>query len=216
MKVALIGATGFVGHAVLGELLQRGHQVVALMRDPVKLADAAQLTKVEADVLDLAQVERALTGVDAVISAYNPGWTNPNIYDEFLLGARNIERATKHNGIARLIVVGGAGSLYGDDGKQLIDSPQFPKPIYNGANAARDYLVELQQATSLDWTFLSPPVAFAPGGVTGRKGVYRVGSDKPLSTNGGLGVISPEDLAVAIVDELERPQHIRQRFTVAY
>ncbi|MGH8055277.1 MAG: NAD(P)-dependent oxidoreductase [Stenotrophomonas sp.] len=216
MKVALIGPTGFVGNALLEELLARGHQVTALARDPAKLAARPQLQVVKADVQDAAQVQAAVAGHDAVISAFNPGWANPNIYQDFMSGTRAIVAGTKAAGVKRYIVIGGAGSLYAPDGTQLVDSPDFPAAIYPGASAARDGLTELKQETALDWTQLSPPVAFHPGGPSERTGKYRVGGDTPLNTGDGPGTISVADLALAVVDELETPKHVGERFTVAW
>ena len=216
MKVALIGATGFVGKALLEELLARGHDVTALVRDPAKLEARPQLQVVKADVLNADEVRAAVAGADTVISAYNAGWANPDLYNEFMRGSRAIVAGTKAAGVKRYIVIGGAGSLYAPDGTQIVDSPSFPAAIYPGASAARDALTELRNETSLAWTQLSPPVAFHPGSPTERTGKYRVGSDTPLSTGDGPGTISAADLAVAVVDELEAPQHIGKRFTVAW
>lgn len=216
MKVALIGATGFVGAAVLEELLQRGHEVVALVRDPGRLQARPHLQTVQADVLDAAQVRKAVAGVDAVLSAYNAGWGNPNIYADFMQGSRAIVQGLKEAGVRRYLVVGGAGSLY-VNGRQLVDGPDFPAAIKPGATAARDMYAELQQEDGLDWTLLSPPIAFHPGGATGRTGRYRTGRDEPLmQPDGAPGTISDADLAVALVDALERGAHVRERFTVAY
>ncbi|MGN0920703.1 MAG: NAD(P)-dependent oxidoreductase [Cellvibrio sp.] len=216
MKVALIGGTGFVGSAILSELLDRGHEVTALVRDPNKLEKRDRLHSVKIDVTDVAGVAGAVRGNQAVISAFNAGWTNPNIYKDFMTGSRAIQAGVKRAGVNRFIVVGGAGSLYDEDGNQLVDSPQFPKDIYDGANAARHYFDELQRERDLEWTFLSPPVGFGPASPKARLGKYRTGTDKPLKTDGGVGQISAADLAVAVVDELEFPYHVRERFTVAY
>ena len=216
MKIALVGGSGFVGSALLQELLHRGHEVTALARHVNKIAPQENLTVVEADAYDASQVAKAVSGADAVVSAFNPGWTNPNIYDDFLRGAKAIQEGTKQAGVKRLLVVGGAGSLYDEHGQQLVDSPHFPKEIFNGANGARDYLASLQTETQLDWTLLSPPPALQLGSIGERTGKYRTGKDSPLSTNGGLGTISAADLAVALIDELENPHHPNARFTVAY
>lgn len=214
MKIALIGATGKVGSSVLDELLDRGHEVVALLRDPAKLTDRDGLTTVKADALDADQVADAVRGADMVVSAYNSGWTNPKIYDDFMKGSRSIISGTKAAGVARLLVVGGAGSLYDEAGMQLVDRPDFPAAYHAGASAARDVLTELRGETVLDWTFLSPPVAY--GSTEGvRTGSYRTGLEHPLDSNGGVGNISTPDLAVAIVDEVEAHAHSRKRFTVA-
>ena len=219
MQVALIGATGFVGAAVLKELLQRGHNVVALVRDPAKLAAQPHLKVVQADVLDAGQVQSAVAGSDAVLSAYNAGWTNPNIYDDFLRGSRAIVQGVKAAGVQRYLVVGGAGSLY-VNGQQLVDSPDFPAAIKPGASAARDMYTELQKESTLDWTLLSPAVGFHGGSAAqsqGRTGQYRTGQDAPLmQADGQPGDISVQDLAVALVDALEQHNHSQSRFTVAY
>jgi hypothetical protein len=213
MKIALIGGTGFVGSAVLTELLSRGHQVTALARNPGKFSAQPGLTVVPADVLDPAQVAKAVAGVDAVISAYNPGWTEPQIHDLFLQGSQAILDGTKQASVKRVLVVGGAGSLFVAPGVQLVDTPQFPAEWKQGALAARELLNRIKLETTLDWTFLSPPILLAPGERTGK---YRVGADTPLP---GVGEapsgISAADLAVAMVDEIETPKHVQKRFTVA-
>jgi putative NADH-flavin reductase len=162
MKVALIGATGFVGAPVLAELLSRGHAVTVLARNPGKLAPQPGLTVVAADALDAAQVAAAVAGHDAVVSAYNPGWTEPRIYDLFLQGTRAIVEGVKQAGLKRLLVVGGAGSLFVAPGLQLVDTPPFPAEYKQGALAAREALNQLKLETSLDWVFLSPPIGWPP------------------------------------------------------
>ena len=219
MQVALIGATGFVGTAVLHELLQRGHSVRALVRDAAKLPARPGLTVVQADVQDAQQVQRAVVGADAVLSAYNAGWANPNIYADFMRGSRAIVQGVQAAGVPRYLVVGGAGSLW-VNGQQVVDSPDFPAAIKPGAQAARDMLTELQSNTQLDWTLLSPPIGFHGGSAAaalGRTGHYRTGADAPLmQADGQPGDISREDLAVALVDALEQHLHPRARFTVAH
>lgn len=217
MKIAVIGATGFVGSHIVREGLDRGLEVLALARDTSSIADAANLTKVNLDVNDADTFASILTasGIDVVVSAYNAGWTNPNIYSDFLKGANNIEAAVDKSGIKRFIVIGGAGSLY-IDGSQLVDGPNFPKEIKPGAEAARDYFNLLKENKKLDWTFFSPAIEMHKGITTGRTGHYRVGTDSPVFDSNNRCVLSVEDLAVAIIDEVLNPQFIKQRFTAAY
>ena len=213
MKIALIGGTGFVGSAVLEELLQRGHQVSALARNPGKYAARDGLRVVAADVLDAAQVAQAVEGQDAVISAYNPGWKEPKIYDLFLQGTTAIVEGVKRSRVKRLLVVGGAGSLFVAPGVQGVDTPHFPAEWKQGALAARDALTAIRNESTLDWTFLSPAVMLAPGARTGK---IRIGGDDVLMDGDKPAGISVADLAVAIVDEIETPRHVKRRFTVAY
>ncbi|MEY4882315.1 MAG: hypothetical protein RIS34_169 [Pseudomonadota bacterium] len=213
MKIALIGATGFVGAPILSELLSRGHRVTVLARNPSKLAAQPGLTVVAADALDAAQVAQAVAGHDAVISAYNPGWSEPKIHDLFLQGSQAILDGVKQSGVKRVLVVGGAGSLYVAPGLQLVDTPPFPAEYKQGALAARELLNRMKGENTLEWSFLSPPIGLAPGPRTGQ---YRVGADDLLPGQGDQPAgISVADLAVAIVDEMEKAQHVRRRFTVA-
>lgn len=216
MNVALIGATGFVGSAILQELIQRGHQVTTIVRNPGKIASEKKVSVISADVMNDTAVAEAVAGHDAVISAYNAGWQNPNLYTDFLRGSQAIQEAVKMAGVKRLIVVGGAGSLFIAPDRQIVDTEGFPPDWKPGALAARDYLNILKKETALDWTFLSPAVEMHQGTSGVRKGTYRKGLENPVTDTEGRSVISVEDTAVAIVDELEHPKHIRQRFTIAY
>ena len=213
MKIALIGGTGFVGSALLEELLRRGHSVTALARHPAKFAARPGLAVVAADALDPTQVAQAAEGHDAVVSAYNPGWTEPELNALFLQGSKAITEGVKRSGVKRLLVVGGAGSLYVAPGVQLVDTPTFPAEWKQGALAARDALNLIRNETTLDWTFVSPPVFLQPGE---RKGGFRIGADEVLMAGEQPAGISVADLAVAIVDEVETPRHIQRRFTVGY
>jgi len=213
MNIALIGPTGFVGSAVLKELLDRGHRVVALSRDPAKLAARERLTVVKADVLDADQVAAAVKGTDAVVSAYNPGWADADLYNNFIKGTLATIAGVKAAGLKRLLVVGGAGSLYAAPGLQIVDTPEFPAEWKTGALAAREALNLIKQEGTLDWTFLSPAVHLEPGE---RRGTYRSGLETPVMTPEGPAHISVADLALAIVDEMEKPAHIQKRFTVGY
>ena len=216
MNILLIGATGFVGRATLNELTARGHRVTAVSRHPAAVGSQANVVAEPVDVLDTGALASAIAGHDAVVSAYNSGWTNPDLYDEFLRGSASIQLAVKQAGVRRLLVVGGAGSLYVADGVQAVDTAGFPDEWKPGALAARDYLTELQGEKELDWTFLSPALEMHQGTSGRRLGTYREGLNTPVYDEAGRSVISVEDLAVAIVDELESPKHARRRFTVAY
>jgi putative NADH-flavin reductase len=214
MKIAIIGATGFVGSAVLTEALQRGHEVTAIARNVDKITSKSEkLTAIAADVDDSANLARILTGHDGIVSAYNAGWTNPNLYHDFIKGSEAIQQAAKLSGVKRLLVVGGAGSLEIAPGIQLVDSSEFPAEYKAGSAAARDYLNILKKETELDWTFISPAIQLHPGK---RTAVFRLGTDQPVFDENGKNDISVEDLAVAIIDELENNRFIRKRFTLGY
>ncbi|WP_018626708.1 NAD(P)-dependent oxidoreductase [Niabella aurantiaca] len=216
MKIAIIGATGFVGSALVKEALERGHVVTALARDTAKIGGlTGRLTLKNVDVADEAALAAALKGNDVVISAFNAGWSNPDLYTDFLAGSRHIEAAVEGAGTLRLIVIGGAGSLF-IDGKQLVDSPDFPQEYKAGATAARDYMERLKTNQLLEWAFFSPAIEMHPGIRTGRTGQFRLGTDAPVFDAGGKSSLSVEDLAVAVLNEAEHPVHIRQRFTAGY
>jgi putative NADH-flavin reductase len=212
MKIALIGGTGFVGSALLNELLSRGHSVTALARNPEKFPAKTGLTVTKADVYDAAQVASAVRGNEMVVSAFNPGWKEPEIYALFLKGHAAIVAGVKQSGVKRFLMVGGAGSLFVAPGVQGVDTPHFPAEWKAGALAARDALNELKKETELEWTFISPPADLRPGE---RSGKYRLGADELLMNGAAPAGITVTDLAVAIVDEVEKPKHVRRRFTVA-
>lgn len=213
MKVALIGATGFVGSHLLEELLRRDYDVTAVARNISKIPVKDGKPKaVAVDVADAEALSEVLKGNDVVISAFNAGWSNPNLYDDFMKGSKAIEQAVRLAGVKRFIVVGGGGSLY-IDGKQIVDGPHFPEEFKAGATAARDYLNILKENTDLDWTFFSPALDMFPGERTGK---YRVGTESPVFNEKGNAEISVQDAAMAIVDEVTNNKFVRQRFTVGY
>lgn len=217
MKIALIGATGFVGSKILEELLTRGHQVTAILRNPEKLTlKHPSLSLAKADVFNEQELSTALKGHDVVISAFNPGWSNPNIYTEFLEGSKAIQLATKNAAVKRFIIIGGAGSLFVAPGVRLIDTPHFPQEFKEGASAALDYLEVLKNEKELNWTFFSPAIEMHQGTAGIRKGIYRKGLENPVFDENGRSILSVEDVAVVIADEMENPKHSRQRFTAAY
>jgi len=214
-KVAVIGATGFVGKQVVNELSNRGYQVEAFARDITKVEAKENVVAKSIDVNNIDELAEALKGNDAIISTFNAGWTNPNLYDDFLNGSLNIEKAVENSGVKRFITVGGAGSLY-IDGNQLVDGPDFPAEIKPGATAARDYLNKIKENTTLDWTFFSPAIEMHQGTAGVRVGKYRTALENPVFNEEGRSVLSVEDVAVVLVDELEQNNHIRERFTAAY
>ena len=216
MNFAVIGATGYVGDAVVRELAARGHNITAFARNPAKVLAAANVRAVAADVT-AADFAAQLAGFDAVVSAFNPGWTNPHIARDFRAGYAAILAAAKAAQVPYLLAVGGAGSLYVAPGVQLIDTPAFPQEIYDGANAARELLRDLQARDDLNWSLISPPARLGAeaGFSEERTGKYRLGQDDLLLDGDAPAGISVADLAVAIADDVEQKAHLRQRFTVA-
>ncbi|MDQ1814259.1 NAD(P)-dependent oxidoreductase [Massilia sp. CCM 9210] len=212
MNIVLIGATGFIGTALLNEALNRGHAVTALSTRPGKLAARERLQARAADVMDVAALTAQLAGADAVLSAFS-GHAQGDVQAYYLAGARNIVAAVKEARVPRLLMVGGAGSLEVAPGVQLLDTPGFPEAYRASAEGARQALALLRAQASLDWTMLSPAAMISPGE---RTGVFRLGGDALLLDADGNSAISVEDYAVAMIDELEQPAHSRQRFTVAY
>jgi putative NADH-flavin reductase len=213
MKVAIIGASGNIGSVIRDEALARGHQVTAIVRNPEKITvKNPSLAKVKGDVLK-DKVDVLVKGQDAVISAYNPGWTNPNIYDETIKAYQAIIAGVKKAGVKRILVVGGAGSLEVSPGVQLVDTMQVPELIKKGILGLREVLYILRKEKDLDWIFLSPAGTISPGERTGH---FRLGKDQLITDKNGDSKISIQDYAVAMVDELEKPKHKQERFTLAY
>lgn len=214
-NIVLIGASGFVGSALLKEALNRGYAVKAVVRNPEKVkVENKHLQLIKADVTDVKKLAEIVKGADAIISAYNPGWSNPSIYDDTLKGYRSIIDAAKHAGVLRLQVVGGAGSLLVAPGKTVLQSGVIPDGIKPGveslAKVLTDYLLPEKQ---LDWVFFSPAGTIEPGERTAK---YRLGKDNLIVDEKGNSIISVEDYAKAMLDELETPQHHRERFTIGY
>lgn len=212
MNIVLIGATGFIGTALLNEALNRGHAVTALATRPEKLEVRERLTACKADVMDVSALTAQLAGADAVLSAFS-GHAQGDVQAYYLAGVRNIIAAVKEARAPRLLVVGGAGSLEVAPGVQLLDTPGFPEAYRASAEGARQALNLLRGEASLDWTMFSPAAMISPGQ---RSGVFRLGGDQLLADAAGNSAISVEDYAVAMIDELEQPAHSRQRFTLAY
>ncbi len=212
MQIALIGASGFIGSALLKEALARGHFVRALVGRPERLEPHERLEAVKVDVFDGSALTQALRGRDAVISAFS-GHAAEDVRGHYLHGLKTIVASVKAAGVPRFLVVGGAGSLEVAPGRQLVDTPDFPAQWQASALGARDALNLMREEKALDWTMLSPSAYIHPGE---RTGTFRLGDDRLLVGAEGKSEISTQDYAVAMLDELERPAHSRRRFTVGY
>lgn len=214
-SVVLIGASGFVGTAILNELLSRGHKVTAVVRNPEKInVSSFNLDIVKTDVSDTNVMVEICKGKDAIISAYNPGWANPDIYEETLRNYPLILEAAKQSGMKRLLCVGGAGTLFCAPGLRVVDSGAIPDAIMGGVKSLGEfYLNTLMNEKAIDWIFFSPAGTLESGKRTGK---FRLGKDDLIIDENGISHISVEDYAVAMVDELENPKHHYERFTIGY
>ena len=216
-NVLLIGATGFVGSAILNELVNRGHKVTAVVRNAQKLANMAGVEAVESDVADVDVIAKLAEGRDAVISAYNPGWMNPDIARLITENYPKILEAAKKSGVKRLLIVGGAGTLFVKPGVRLIDTGTLPEAWLPGVKSLGEfYLNTLMKEQNIDWIFFSPAGNLGNMTTGVRTGKYRLGKDDMLFDEKGESFISVEDYAVAMVDELEQENHHKERFTAAY
>lgn len=214
-NVLLIGATGFVGSAVLNELLERGHEVTAVVRNAAKLPQNELLTAVEQDVSDVEAIAKLAEGKDAVISAYNPGWMNPEIEKLITENYPKILEAAKKSGVERLIIVGGAGTLFCAPGLRVVDSGVIPAEIMDGVRPLGNfYLNILTNENDIDWVFFSPAGVLDEEGK--KTGNYRLGKDDLIVDAEGNSHISVQDYADALVNELEKPAHHKERFTIGY
>jgi len=213
--VLLIGATGFVGSAILNELLSRGIAVTAVVRNPEKIEHNPLVTAVKEDVANVDAIAQLAVGKDAIISAYNPGWTNPDIAQLITANYPKILQAAKQSGVGRLLIVGGAGTLFCAPGLRVVDSGAIPEAIMGGVRPLGDfYLNTLMGENDIDWVFFSPAGAFDEQGE--RTGKFRLGKDDLIVDANGQSHISVQDYAVAMVDEFEKPAHHKERFTIGY
>ncbi len=214
-NVLLIGATGFVGTAILNELVNRGHRVTAVVRDVEKLAGKEGVEAVKADVADVDAIAKLAEGKDAIISAYNPGWANPDIARLTTENYPKIVEASKKSGVKRLLIVGGAGTLFCAPGLRVVDSGVIPEEIMGAVRSLGDfYLNSLVNEQDIDWVFFSPAGTFDTEGK--RTGKFRLGKDDLIVDADGNSHISVEDYAFAMVDELEKEEHHKERFTIGY
>jgi uncharacterized protein len=214
-KIVLIGASGFVGSAILKEALDRGHNVTAVVRHPEKITTVHKnLTVKKGDVSVIDTVTETCKGADAVISAYNPGWKNPDIAEETTRVYRTILNGVRLSGVKRFLVAGGAGSLVLSHGIRLMDAGVMPEFILPAVRALADiYFIDLMAEKSIDWVFFSPAGNLQQGE---RTGIFRLGKDDLIVNEKGESNISVQDYAVAMIDELEKPAHHRERFTIGY
>ena len=214
-NVLLIGATGFVGSAVLNELVERGHKVTAVVRNVEKIAKNDLVTAVKEDVANVEAIAKLAEGKDAIISAYNPGWLNPEIATLIIENYPKILEAAKKSGVERLLIVGGAGTLFCAPGLRVVDSGAIPEEIMGGVRPLGDfYLNTLMNENDIDWIFFSPAGVFDQEGK--KTGNYRLGKDDLIVDAEGNSHISVQDYADAMVNELEKPAHHKERFTIGY
>ena len=217
MKIALFGASGMVGKRIMDEAVRRGHEVTAIVRHPTAVhTDSDRVTVQEGDATDAARVAELVAGHDLVIDAIAPP-RGPFATAEVLPRAvRGLIDGMSKAGVKRLLVVGGAASLLLGDGTPLLSTPTFPEAYRAEAIGQRQALDELKGGATkagIEWSYLSPAAEVIPGQRTGR---FRVGGDQMMVDEQGRSRISAVDYAVAMLDEVEKPQHVGQRFSVAY
>jgi putative NADH-flavin reductase len=212
MKIAVFGASGRIGSRVVNEALNRGHDVTAVVRHPENYTTIHDHLKVaKADLFNAQDVETGAFDQDAVVCAYsNTNGAPASTIAELVIP---LIKGLKQAHVKRLLIVGGAGSLEVSPGLQLVDTPNFPVEYKSTALAHRDALKLYQNEKELDWTYVSPSAETAPGERTGK---FRIGSNQLLSDANGKSFITMDDLAVAILDEIENPLHIREQMTVGY
>ena len=203
MKIAVVGASGNAGSRIVAELARRGHAITAIARHPEKIGPQPGVTPTRGDVTDRGSLTGLLAGHDAAVSSVHFLDFDP----VKLIGA------VKDSKVGRYLVVGGAGSLEVAPGVRLVTTPGFPVAYKAEAEKGAAFLDLLAAETQLNWTFLSPQALFTAGERTGK---FRLGTDQLLTAADGKSWISFEDFAVALADEIERPAHIRKRFTVGY
>jgi putative NADH-flavin reductase len=211
MYIAILGATGSIGQRLVQEGLARGHRITAMARHTARLAARPALTLRDTDFKVTEELEVALRGHDAVISAVGPAPGEPASL--VVTATRALAAACMRAGIARVMVVGGAGSLSVTPGLELLHTEQFPPAWREIALAHREALEIWRKVKELDWTVVSPAARMDPGARTGQ---YRTGHNDLLVDAEGQSRISTEDFALALIEELERRAHIRERITFAY
>jgi uncharacterized protein len=212
--IAIFGGTGYAGGAIRAEALRRGHTVISVSRKEADVAGTAGLIARAGSLYDPALVDHMAVEADVIVVAIRASeQEGVRLADAIPVLAKT---AAEHG--TRLGVVGGAGSLHvTEHGPRVVDLPTFPDAHKGEALGQADVLAELRETSAdVDWFYLSPAGGFgsyAPGEATGQ---YRTGGDVLLADAEGNSHISGADYAKAFVDEIEQPQHRRQRFTVAY
>jgi putative NADH-flavin reductase len=213
MKLFLIGATGNIGTCIRNEAIGRGHQVTGMTRDARKLAPQDGLTIHEGDVLDRHALAKAIKGHDAVVVSHGNQPDDPKVGPNTILAADAIIDALRAANVTRVFWVGGAGSLFNAEGKRVLDTMELPGWARSAIWSMAAHLMHLETIEDLEWSFLSPAIWIGPGERTGK---FRLGLDEAVFDAEGKSAISYADYAVAAVDELQNPQHIRRRFTLGY
>jgi uncharacterized protein len=220
VNVVLFCATGRAGRPILDELVSRGHEVTAVARSldklPAQLPDT--VTRVRDDLGSVDRIAEIITGADAVVSAFGPPRDDPRFTvttsytDQLVSVTERLIAAVRKAGAPRLIVVGGAGSLEFSPGVTVLESGHWPEPFVPIAKSHIKAFAALR-ASDINWTYFSPPMSIEPGVRTGK---FRLGGDSIIKDEQGKNRVSFEDYAVALVDELEKPEHERSRFTIGY
>ncbi|MBB3131573.1 hypothetical protein FHS19_006296 [Paenibacillus rhizosphaerae] len=207
MNIGVIGASGKAGQLIVEEALNRGHQVTAIVRDAGRVT--GNVSVLEKDVFDLTSED--VKPFDVVVNAFGAKPGDEHLHVE---AGRSLISALKEAPSTRLIVVGGAGSLFVDEAlsTRVMDTPDFPKEYFATASNQGKNLEDLQQSSGIQWTFISPSAFFDPEGA--RTGSYQAGKDQLLVNSAGSSYISYADYAIAVLDEIEHPQHRNERFTV--
>ena len=215
MKIAVIGATGFVGSQITNELVTRNLDVVGISRR-VQPSDKSNLQYAKVDVNDVNALTEVLKGTDVVVNAFSPVADNQNLLEDFMNGSKAIQQAVKNAGVNRFIIVGGGGSLINENGEQVIDTLPQDLPFIPKAKATRAYFEVIKEENKLDWAYFSPALEMNSSISIGRTGQYRLGTDYPVMNEEGRNILSVEDVAVVIADEVENPKHHQVRFTAGY
>lgn len=207
MNIAIIGANGKAGQKIMAEALSRGHNVTAIVRNAGKISDKS-VNVLEKDLFDLSAAD--LAPFDAVVDAFNAPVGHEKDHQTSLAHLADILSGNSHT---RLLVIGGAGSLYVDDQLTLrvIDTPDFPDAYKPTASNMSEAFLQLKKRNDVNWTYFSPSAMFVPDAP--RTGSYTLGKDKLLVNAAGESTIGYADYAVAMLDEIEQARHIRQRFT---